>query len=125
MSLLDDLDIAILSFVSDFPNSTITSCAKELYNPQDTEALQKKDTMLRHRYKALVSEKLLEKSAEERKSKYTINKSRIKFGNAKDLGTKKIIPDYIINDFCIAVFMDDGFIVKSLDKLERKWNSSN
>jgi hypothetical protein len=125
MSLLDDLDIAILSFVSDFPNSTITRCAKELYNPQDTEALQKKDTMLRHRYKALVSEKLLEKSAEERKSKYTINKARIKFGNAKDLGTKKIIPDYIINDFCIAVFMDDGFIVKSLDKLERKWNSSN
>ena len=54
MSLLDDLDIAILSFVSDFPNSTITSCAKELYNPQETEVLQKKDTMLRHRYKALV-----------------------------------------------------------------------
>ena len=43
MSLLDDLDIAILSFVSDFPNSTITSCAKELYNPQETEVLQKKD----------------------------------------------------------------------------------
>ena len=125
MSLLDDLDIAILSFVSDFPNSTITSCAKEHHNPQDTEVLQKKDTMLRHRYKALVSEDLLIKSAEERKSKYTINKMRIKFGNAKDLGTKKIIPDYIINDFCIAIFMDDGFIVKSLDKLEQKWNSSN
>ena len=125
MSLLDDLDIAILSFVSDFPNSTITSCAKELYNPQETEVLQKKDTMLRHRYKALVSEDLLEKSAEERKSKYKINADRIKFGNAKDLGTKKIIPDYIKNDFCIAIFMDDGFVVKSLDKLEQKWNSSN
>ena len=125
MSLLDDLDIAILSFVSDFPNSTITSCAKELYNPQETEVLQKKDTMLRHRYKALVSEELLIKSAEERKSKYKINADRIKFGNAKDLGTKKIIPDYIKNDFCIAIFMDDGFVVKSLDKLEQKWNSSN
>ena len=120
MSLLDDLDIAILSFVSDFPNSTITSCAKELYNPQETEVLQKKDTMLRHRYKALVSEELLIKSAEERKSKYKINADRIKFGNAKDLGTTKIIPDYIKNDFCIAIFMDDGFVVKSLDKLEQK-----
>ena len=125
MSLLDDLDVAILSFVSDFPNSTITSCAKELYNPQDTEALQKKDTMLRHRYKALVSEELLIKSAEERKSKYKINADRIKFGNAKDIGTKKLIPDHMINDFCIAIFMDDGFVVKSLDKLEQKWNSSN
>jgi hypothetical protein len=81
--------------------------------------------MLRHRYKALVSEELLEKSAEERKSKYKINTDRIKFGNAKDLGTKKIIPDYIKNDFCIAIFMDDGFVVKSLDKLEHKWNFSN
>ena len=125
MSLLDDLDVAILSFVSDFPNSTITSCAKELYNPQDTETLQKKDTMLRHRYKTLVSEELLIKSAEERKSKYKINADRIKFGNAKDIGTKKIIPDYIKNDFCMAIFMDDGFVVKSLDKLEQKWNSSN
>ena len=87
MSRLDDLDIAILSFVSDFPNSTITSCAKQLYNPQETELLQKKDTMLRHRYKGLVTEKLLIKSAEEPKSKYRINKTRIKFGNAKDLGT--------------------------------------
>jgi hypothetical protein len=125
MSLLDDLDIAILSFVSDFPNSTITSCAKELYNPQETEVLQKKDTMLRHRYKTLVSEELLIKSAEERKSKYKINADRIKFGNAKDIGTKKLIPDYMINDFCIAIFMDDGFVVKSLDKLEHKWSSSN
>ena len=125
MSLLDDLDVAILSFVSDFPNSTITSCAKELYNPQETEVLQKKDTMLRHRYKTLVSEELLIKSAEERKSKYKINADRIKFGNAKDIGTKKLIPDYMINDFCIAIFMDDGFVVKSLDKLEHKWSSSN
>jgi len=121
MSLLDDLDIAILSFVSDFPNSTVTSCAKELYNPQDTEALQKKDTMLRHRYKSLVSEELLEKLAEERKSKYRINSDRIKFINAKDFDVQKIIPVHIQNDFCMVISLDDGFVVKSLDKLEPKW----
>ena len=57
MVKFDDLDISIISFVADHPNSTVTDCAKSLFNPQNTEDLQKKDSMLRHRFKALSSDR--------------------------------------------------------------------
>ena len=59
MVKFDDLDISILSFVADHPSCTVTDCAKSLFNPKSTEELQKKDSMLRHRFKSLSSEKYL------------------------------------------------------------------
>ena len=55
MSFLDDLDIAVLAFVADHPDSTVTDCAKTIFQPENTEELQKKDALLRHRFKALAS----------------------------------------------------------------------
>ena len=34
MGLLDDLDISILAFIADFPNSTVTDCAKTIFEPK-------------------------------------------------------------------------------------------
>ena len=45
---IEDLDLAILSFVADNPSSTVTDTAKELFHPDDIDELRRRDTMLRH-----------------------------------------------------------------------------
>ena len=35
MSFLDDLDIAVLAFVADHPDSTVTDCAKTIFQPEN------------------------------------------------------------------------------------------
>ena len=40
MGLLDELDITILAFIADFPDSTVTDCAKTIFEPENTEDLQ-------------------------------------------------------------------------------------
>ena len=124
MVKFDDLDISIISFVADHPNSTVTDCAKSLFNPQNTEDLQKKDSMLRHRFKALSSEKYLLESKEQNHSIFRIDDTLIHF--CPDLrfinvGGEKFIHKDLVKDFCILIYTGDGVIIRSLDKLESKW----
>ncbi len=37
MSFLDDLDIAVLAFVADHPDSTVTACAKTIFQPRTSQ----------------------------------------------------------------------------------------
>tara|TARA_B110000014_G_C20114968_1_gene588549 strand:+ start:1607 stop:1984 length:378 start_codon:yes stop_codon:yes gene_type:complete len=124
MVKFDDLDISIISFVADHPNSTVTDCAKSLFNPQNTEDLQKKDSMLRHRFKALSSEKYLLESKEQNHSIFRIDDTLIHFGPELrfiNVGGEKFIHKDLVKDYCILIYTGDGVIIRSLDKLESKW----
>ena len=124
MIKFDDLDISIISFVADHPNSTVTDCAKSLFNPLTTEDLQKKDSMLRHRFKALSLEKYLLESKEQNHSVFKIDDKLIHFGpelRFMNIGGEKFIHENLVKDYCILIYTEDGVIIRSLDKLENKW----
>tara|TARA_B100000965_G_scaffold69783_1_gene55020 strand:+ start:378 stop:755 length:378 start_codon:yes stop_codon:yes gene_type:complete len=124
MVKFDDLDISIISFVADHPNSTVTDCAKSLFNPPTTEDLQKKDSMLRHRFKALSLENFLLESKEQNHSIFRIDDKLIHFGpelRFMNIGGEKFIHENLVKDYCILIYTEDGVIIRSLDKLENKW----
>ena len=126
MVKFDDLDISILSFVADHPSCTVTDCAKSLFNPKDTEELQKKDSMLRHRFKSLSSEKYLLETKNNNHSIFRIDNNLIHFGpelRFMNVGGEKFIHKDLVKDYCILIYTEDGVIIKSLDKLERKYLS--
>ena len=124
MVKFDDLDISIVSFVADHPNSTVTDCAKSIFNPPTTEDLQKKDSMLRHRFKALSLQKYLLESKEQNHSVFKIDDKLIHFGPELrfiNIGGEKFIHENLVKDYCILIYTEDGVIIRSLDKLENKW----
>ena len=126
MVKFDDLDISILSFVADHPSCTVTDCAKSLFNPKSTEELQKKDSMLRHRFKSLSSEKYLLETKKNNHSIFRIDNNLIHFGpelRFMNVGGEKFIHKDLVKDYCILIYTEDGVIIKSLDKLERKYLS--
>ena len=126
MVKFDDLDISILSFVADHPGCTVTDCAKSLFNPKNTEDLQRKDSMLRHRFKSLSSGKYILETKNNNHSIFRIDNNRIHFGpelRFMNVGGEKFIHKDIVKDYCILIFSEDGVIIKSLDKLEKKYLS--
>tara|TARA_B110000014_G_C20049501_1_gene545860 strand:+ start:278 stop:658 length:381 start_codon:yes stop_codon:yes gene_type:complete len=126
MVKFDDLDISILSFVADHPSCTVTDCAKSLFNPKDTEDLQRKDSMLRHRFKSLSSEKYLLETKNNNHSVFRIDNNLIHFGpelRFMNIGGEKFVHKDLVKDYCILVYTKDGVIIKSLDKLEKKYLS--
>ena len=125
MSLLDNIDISILAFVADHPDSTVTDCAKIIFEPENTDELQKKDSFLRHRFKALVSANFLIYDSESNKKIFRIVKEKVFFGpelRGINIGGRKIIHSDLRKDYCIILLTDDGVIVKSLDKIEEQLN---
>ena len=124
MSLLDDLDIAALAFVADYPDSTVTDCAKTIFRPDNTEQLQKKDALLRHRFKALTSAGFLVHISDSGRKTYRVVDEKVTFGpelRGINIGGKKLSHPELRKDYCIILFTDDGVIVRSLDKLEKHW----
>ena len=124
MVKFDDLDISIISFVADHPNSSVTDCAKSLFNPPTTEDLQKKDSMLRHRFRALSLEKYLLESKEQNHSVFKIDDKLIHFGpelRFVNIGGEKFIHENLVKDYCILIYTEDGLLIRSLDKLENRW----
>ena len=125
MSLLDNLDVSILAFVADHPDSTVTDCAKVIFEPENTDELQNKDAFLRHRFKALVSAKFLTYDSDANKKIFRVVKEKVFFGpelRGINIGGRKIIHSELRNDYCIILLTDNGVIVKSLDKIEEQLN---
>ena len=124
MSFLDDLDIAVLAFVADHPDSTVTDCAKTIFRPENTEELQKKDSLLRHRFKALASAGFLVHTSVSGRKIYRVVDEKVTFGpelRGINIGGKKLSHPGLRKDYCIILFTDDGVVVRSLDKLEKYW----
>ena len=123
MSLLDNIDISILAFVADHPDSTVTDCAKIIFEPKNTDELQKKDSFLRHRFKALVSANFLIYDSDSNKKMFRVVKERVFFGpelRGPDIAGKKIVHSALRKDYCIILLTNDGVIVKSLNKIEEE-----
>ncbi len=94
----------------------------------NTEDLQKKDSFLRHRFKALCEAKYLNFKTEGSKKKYRIVEEKVFFGpelRGINIGGKKLIHSDIKKDYCIILFTDDGVIIRSLDKIESKWRDKD
>ena len=126
MVKFDDLDISILSFVADHPSCTVTDCAKSIFNPKNTEDLQRKDSMLRHRFKFLSSEKYLLETKSNNHSIFRIDNNLVHFGpelRFMNIGGEKFIHKDLVKDYCILIYTSDGVIIKSLDKIEKKYLS--
>ena len=126
MVKFDDLDISILSFVADHPSCTVTDCAKSIFNPKDTEDLQRKDSMLRHRFKSLSSEKYLLETKSNNHSIFRIDNNLVHFGpelRFMNIGGEKFTHKDLVKDYCILIYTSDGVIIKSLDKIEKKYLS--
>ena len=126
MSLLDNLDIAVLAFIADHPDSSVTDCAKTLFSPENTEQLQKKDSLLRHRFKALTSAGFLTHISSSGRKKYKVVDEKVSFGpelRGVNIGGKNFSHPELRKDYCIILFTDDGVIVRSLDKIEENWKS--
>ena len=126
MVKFDDLDISILSFVADYPNCTVTDCAKSLFNPKNTEELQRKDSMLRHRFKSLSTEKYLLETKNNNHSVFMIDNNLIHFGpelRFVNVGGEKFVHKDLVKDYCILIYTKDGVVIKSLDKLDKKYLS--
>ena len=124
MSFLDDLDIAVLAFIADHLDSTVTDCAKTIFQPENTEQLQKKDALLRHRFKALTSAGFLVHTSDSGRKIYRVIDEKVTFGpefRGINIGGKTLSHSEIRKDYCIILFTDDGVIVRSLDKLEKHW----
>lgn len=124
MVSFDDIDIALLSYVADNPHSTVTDCAKSLFNPEDNDELQRKDSMLRHRFKQLESKDLISYTLDSNRKHFRIVEKAVSFRphfNGIWFGRRKICPLALKGDYCIIITVDDGLIIKSLDKLEANW----
>ena len=106
MVKFDDLDISILSYVADHPKCTVTDCAKSLFSPGSTEELQRKDSMLRHRFKSLSSENYLLETKNNNHSVFTIDNNLIHFGpelRFMNVGGEKFIHRDLVKDYCILI----------------------
>ena len=126
MSLLDDLDIAVLAFIADHPDSSVTDCAKTLFSPEDTEQLQKKDSLLRHRFKSLTSAGFLAYNSSSGRKIYKVVDVKVSFGpelRGVNIGGKNFSHPGLRKDYCIILFTEDGGIVRSLEKIEENWKS--
>jgi hypothetical protein len=76
---LDDVDIGILAFLSDMPDSTTTEISKALFKPPYN--IRKLDSFIRYRMKRFVEEQLVFANKKERKYHYSINEERVIFGD--------------------------------------------
>ena len=88
--------------------------------------MQKKDSMLRHRFKSLSSEKYLLETKNNNHSIFRIDNNLVHFGpelRFVNVGGEKFIHEDLVKDYCILIYTGDGVIIKSLDKIEKKYLS--
>ena len=86
--------------------------------------MQKKDALLRHRFKALASAGFLVYTSDSRRKRYRVVDEKVTFGpelRGINIGGKKLSHPGLRKDYCIILFTDDGVVVRSLDKLEKYW----
>lgn len=112
---LDDVDIGILAFLSDVPNSTTTSVSKALFKPPYN--LAKMDCFIRYRLKRFVSEGIVKQSKQGGKFHYSVDEAKVFFGEGllKMNGVGDVDMGYFI-----VVKKQDETVAKSLDDYERR-----
>lgn len=112
---LDDVDIGILAFLSDVPESTTTDIAKTLFKPPYN--LSKLDCFVRYRLKRFVSEGIVKQNKQGGKLHYSVDEAKVFFGEGllKMNGIGEVDMGYFI-----VVKKQDETVAKSLDDYERR-----
>lgn len=112
---LDDVDIGILAFLSDVPESTTTAVAKALFKPPYN--IRKLDCFVRYRLKRLIEEGVLKQFKKDRKLLYSVEEAKVFFGDGvlKMDGVGEVKMGYFI-----VVKKEDETVAKSLDDYERR-----
>ena len=117
---LDDVDIGILAFLSDVPESTTSDIAKTLFKRTKELPpynLRKLDCFIRYRLKRLVEEGAIKQLRRSRKFIYSIDPKKVFFGDGvlrlNGLGEIQI-------GYFVVVKKKDETVAKSIDDYERR-----
>ena len=112
---LDDVDIGILAFLTDVPNSSTSDIAKALFKPPYN--LSKVDCFIRYRLRRFVEAKIVSQITQKRKRQYTVDLKRVMFGN----GVLRLDGiDEVNMGYFIVVKTDFETVAKSVDDYERR-----
>jgi len=117
---IDDIDIGIITFLSDNEGSTSTEIVKGIFTPTDDYELVKRDNRLRYRLKRLESAEVVKGEKAKGVMRFSVNEERVFFGYG----------DLVIGngdehlEFELGYFMvikeKDGYIIKSLEDYEER-----
>lgn len=112
---LDDVDIGILAFLSDVPDSTTSAVAKALF--KSPYNLAKLDCFVRYRLKRLIGEGVVRQAKKSRKLHYSVDGDKVFFGEGvlRMDGVGEVDMGYFV-----VVKKKDETIAKSLDDYERR-----
>lgn len=112
---LDDVDIGILAYLSDAPDSTTTAVAKALFKPPFN--LAKLDCFVRYRLKRLISEGVVKQEKKTGKLYYSVDEAKVFFGEGvlRMNGVGEVDMGYFI-----VVKKSDETVAKSVDDYEKR-----
>lgn len=112
---LDDIDIGILAFLSDAPDSTTSDIVKALFKPP--YSLRKQDSFIRYRLQLFVAQGIVKQYNKARKNRYIVDRQKVLFGD----GVLRLdgIGEVEIGYF-VVVKKKDETIAKSIDDYERR-----
>lgn len=112
---LDDVDIGILAFLSDVPESTTTQIAKTLYKPPQN--IRKLDCFIRYRMKRFIEDGIVKQSKSGRASHYSVDSEKVFFGNGvlKLDGVGEVQMGYFL-----LIKRGNETIAKSVDDYEKR-----
>lgn len=112
---LDDVDIGILAFLTDVPNSTTTDISKALFKKPYN--IRKLDSFIRYRLKRLIEEQIVSSTKQKRKLHFTIDESKVFFGEGilRMNGIGEVDMGYFI-----LIKKADETVAKSIDDYERR-----
>jgi len=112
---LDDIDIGILSFLADMPQSTTSTIAKALFKSPFN--LRKMDMFIRYRLQRFQEDTLLKIVSRGRKKYYSVDSQKVLFGDGvlKMDGVGEVHMGYFI-----VIKKPNETVAISLDDYERR-----
>lgn len=112
---LDDIDIGILAFLSDVPDSTTSDIVRALFKPP--YSLRKQDSFIRYRLQLFVAQGIVKQYRKSRKNRYVVDPKKVLFGDGvlRLDGIGEVEMGYFV-----VVKKKDETIAKSIDDYERR-----
>lgn len=113
---LDDIDIGVLAFLSDVPDSTTTEISKALFKPPYN--IRKLDSFIRYRLKRFIEEQIVVSHKKERKYRYSVDADKVLFGDG--ILRMNGVGDIDIGYFVVVKTKNNQTIAMSLDDYEQR-----
>ena len=117
---LDDVDIGILAFLSDVPESTTTQIAKTLYKPPYN--IRKLDCFIRYRMKRFLEDGVVKQLKKGRAFHYSVDSEKVFFGDGvlKLDGIGEVEMGYFV-----VIKKENETVAKSVDDYEKRIAAKN